>query len=169
MNQNITAKLRYLRIAPRKARLLSASIKGLTVLEAEGQLMLSSRRSSAPILKLLRSAVANAKNNSQLESSSLYIKEIKVDQGPKLKRFSPRARGNVNIIEKKASHITLILGVSDKLQQPKFTIPEKKKKEKAIKPEEKTKEKNKEEKPLAKVKPAKQGNFFKRVFRRKTI
>ena len=98
-----TAKLNYLRIAPRKARLVASSLRGLSVSEAEAQLLLASQKSGLPILKLLRSAVSNAKNTKQMNPEKLFIKEIRVDKGPALKRFSPRAMGRAMTIMKKAA------------------------------------------------------------------
>jgi len=166
------AKLRYLRIAPRKVRLVANSIKGLSVNEAEAQLLISPKRASEAILKLLRSAVANAKNN-QLDSNRLFVKEIRVDQGPMLKRYLARAMGRASAIQKKSSHITLVLAESEKLKESRFKIikPEKvsKKKAEKIKKEmkvEKTKvsEKEKEEK-----KPAEKTSVVRRIFRRKAV
>ena len=76
-----TAKLNYLKIAPRKTRLVANVLKGLSVNEAEAQLLMSPKRASGPLIKLLRSAIANAKNR-QLNPERLFIKEIRVDQGP---------------------------------------------------------------------------------------
>lgn len=169
--QTVTAKLRYLRIAPRKTRLVAGFIRGLPAQEAEAQLMFSSRHAGVPLLKLLRSAVANAKHNYRLDAAQLFIKEIKVDQGPKFKRWMPRARGSASAIEKKTSHVTLVLGVSEKLKQPKFIIRPKPKKQTTKKVKEKKETKAKEAlKGTAKeVKPVKQPGFFHRVFRRKSI
>ncbi|MCP6720379.1 MAG: 50S ribosomal protein L22 [Patescibacteria group bacterium] len=182
MTQTVAAKLKYLRIAPRKTRFIADVIRGLPVSEAEAQLLLSPRRASDAILKLLRSAVADAKNNHQLELSKLYVREIKVDQGPKSKRFAPRAFGRVNLIEKKTSHVTLILGVSDKLTEPRFVIQESRKKEKTkISKEQEKKEQQEKpsvkdgtvptgkEKQVPEVKPTAKPGFFKKVFRRKSI
>lgn len=115
-----TAKLNYLRIAPRKTRSVADLIRGLSVNEAEAQLMVQRRRPSKALLKLLRSAVSNAKNN-KLPAESLFVKEIRVDGAPMLKRYLPRARGSASPIQKKMSHVTLILGVNEKLS-PKYTI-----------------------------------------------
>ncbi|MBI5732713.1 50S ribosomal protein L22 [Candidatus Jorgensenbacteria bacterium] len=128
--QNVRAELRYLHITPRKVRAVAELVRGLTANAAEAQLILSSRRPATALLKLLRSAVQNANHNFKLESSKLYVKEIRVDQGPKLKRFMARARGSAGRIEKKMSHVTLILGVSDKVRPPQFTIPKPDKKSK---------------------------------------
>lgn len=105
----ITAKLRYLRIAPRKVRLVVDLIRGKTIEEAQNILNFTVKKATTPLLKLLKTAAANAKNNFQLEESNLFIKKIIVDEGPKLKRWRARARGMAYEIQKKTSHITLIL------------------------------------------------------------
>ena len=105
----VTAKLRYLRIAPRKVRLVADLIRGKTVEEAQNILNFTQKRAALPILKLLKQGSSNAKNNFQMEEKNLYISTILVDEGPKLKRVRPRARGQANEIQKKTSHITLVL------------------------------------------------------------
>lgn len=105
----ITAKLRHLRISPRKVRLVTNLIKGLTVKEAEKQLKFLTKRSAQPILKLLNSAVANAENNAKLIKENLYISSITVDVGPSLKRWRSRAMGRAFQILKRTSHITITL------------------------------------------------------------
>lgn len=103
------AKLKYAHIAPRKMRLVINMVKGMSTNEAElvlGQLV---KRSAAPILKLLKSAVANAKNNFQLDGSGLYVKDIKVEAGPVAKRMMPRAFGKGATIRKRTSHVVLVL------------------------------------------------------------
>ena len=117
-----TAQLNYLRIAPRKARLVANSIKGLAVSEAEARLTISPQRAAEPILKLLRSAVSNSKHNQGIETGNLFVKEIRVDEGPTLKRFMPRAMGRATPIHKKSSHISLILEESEKLKAPRFKV-----------------------------------------------
>lgn len=167
-----TAKLRYLRMAPRKVRLIAAMLKGLSVNEAEAQLLLNPRRASDPILKLLRSAVSNAKNN-KLDLEKLIVKEIRVDKGPILKRWLPRAQGRATPIHKISSHVTIVLEESQKGKQPRFKIvkPEKIRKAKAekIKAEQAKEAEKKPEKPeMKEVKPEKRG-FAQRIFRRKSI
>lgn len=122
--------LRYLRIAPRKTRLVADVIRGMSVNNAEAQLMISPRRPSVALLKLLRSGVANAKLNLQADPDALFIKEIRVDGGPMMKRWTPRARGSAAQIQKKMSHITITLGVSTTPTKSRFTILAKPKKEK---------------------------------------
>lgn len=105
----IVAKLNYLRISPRKTRLVVDLLRGMEVERAKTQLAFSTKRVSVPILKLLNSAIANAKNNFSKSGEGLYIKKIYVDQGPTYKRFRPRARGVVGRINKRTSHISIIL------------------------------------------------------------
>ena len=106
---SVIAKLRYLRIAPRKVRLVADLIRGKTVEEAQTILSFATKKAAQPLLKLLNSAIANAKHNFQLDPTNLYISKILVDEGPKYKRWMPRARGAVSEIQKKTSHVTLVL------------------------------------------------------------
>ncbi len=173
MKQTITAKLKYLNIAPRKVRFIADVIRGLPASEAEAQLMLASRRPSVPLLKLLRSAIANAKNQ-QVPAEKLYVKEIRVDKGPVLKRYMPRAYGRVSLIEKKTSHVTLTLGVSEELKAPRFVIQAKPKKKRQTKPLQRAKEEKEELKEKQKPAPElrkveERPGFFRRVFRRKAV
>ena len=101
--------LNNLRIAPRKVRLVTNLIKKSSVLSALAQLKFQSKKAALPMLKLLKSAIASAVNNFNLSPENLRILNILVDEGPKLKRFRPRAFGRAGAIHKKTSHITLIL------------------------------------------------------------
>jgi len=105
----ITAKLRYLRISPRKVRLVTDLIKGLTVEKAERQLRFLTKKAARPILKLLNSAVANAQNDANLTKENLKVAKVIVGSGPVLKRWRARAMGRAAPIMKRTSHITLIL------------------------------------------------------------
>lgn len=166
----ISARLNYLRMAPRKVRLLADSIKGLPIGEAEARLLLVHKKASQPILELLRSAMANAKNNKQLNVDGLYVKEIKVDQAPMLKRHAPRAMGRATTIQKKGSHITLVLAETEKVAKPRFKIT-KPEKISAAKAEKIRKEKDmKEMKAPEKesLKSARKG-FAQKIFRRKSV
>lgn len=109
----INAKLRYLRMSPRKIRLVADLIRGLSAENARRALKFSDKRASEHILKLLNSAIANALNNFQ-KKEGLYIKKIFVDQGPTYKRFRPVARGMAHPINKKTSHITIVLDEQNK-------------------------------------------------------
>jgi len=106
----VSVKLNYLRIAPRKVRLLADLVRGKSVQEALDTLNFTVKKSARPLLKLLKQAVADAKNNFQLETADLYISKITVDEGPKNKRWRPRSRGQAYEIQKKTSHITVVLG-----------------------------------------------------------
>ncbi len=106
---SVTAKLKHLRIAPRKVRLVADMIRGQKVDKAKSYLEFTVKRSSAPLLKLLNSAIVNAKNKESWEESNLFISSITVDEGPKLKRWRARARGSAAPIHKKTSHIIITL------------------------------------------------------------
>lgn len=105
----VKAKLKNLRIAPRKVRLVADLVRGKRVVDAENILNFTVKRGAKPILKLLRSAVANARHNFGLEKEKLYIKKITVDEGQKFKKIFPRARGRADIIQRKSSHVTIVL------------------------------------------------------------
>ena len=105
----ITASLNYLRMSPRKVRVVARTLKGLPVVRAEKELLFRNKKAAKIILKLLKSAVSNAKNKGY-EEKDLYIKNIIVNEGPKhLKRYYPKARGRVGQIIKKMSHIKIFL------------------------------------------------------------
>ena len=162
MEQQVV-KLNYLRIAPRKVRSVADLVKGLSVNDAEAQLLVQARRPAKALLKLLRSAVANAKNNKRWNPDHLFIASIRVDGGPMLKRMLPRARGSASPIQKKMSNVTLVLGLNETLKS-KYTIVVPKKTKTPLGEEKPTKEKR-EKKPEAAAKPeAKKSGFFKRMF-----
>mgnify|MGYP003394864550 CR=1 FL=1 len=162
-----TAQLNYLRIAPRKVRLVADLIRGLSVNDAEAQLLVQRRRPAQAILKLLRSAVANARTTKQLNPEVLRVSEIRVDGGPMLKRSLPRARGMATPIHKKTSHVTLTLMETDKPATPRFKIVIQKK-VKAPK-EEKASQKEKSPKEISRqTERSRQPGFFRRIFTRKT-
>ena len=105
----VKAILRRLQISPRKVRLVVDLVRGLDVKQAENVLEFNNKKSAPYILKLLRSAVANAENNNQLKKDNLYIKKIFADEGFTLKRWKPRAMGRATPIRKRSSQITIIL------------------------------------------------------------
>lgn len=105
----INAQLNYAHIAPRKMRLVTDMVKGRSVREAQLVLGALVRRGADPVLKLLKSAVANATNNLQLDESGLYVKDIKVNAGPVAKRMMPRAFGRGATIRKRMSRVVLVL------------------------------------------------------------
>lgn len=105
----VKAKLKYLRIAPRKVRLVADMIRGKKVNDALDILSFVVKRAAKPLKKLLQSAIANAENNFKLDKDNLFISKILVNEGPKLKRFMPRAMGRAFMIQKKTSHIEIEL------------------------------------------------------------
>lgn len=105
----IKAQLRHLHIAPRKVRAVSGLISGMNVQDAERELAHLVKRSSDPMRKLLRSAIANAMHNFHLDGTELRIKEIRVDPGPVSRRFRPRAFGRAAPIRRRTSHVILTL------------------------------------------------------------
>tara|TARA_Y100001968_G_scaffold304143_1_gene318906 strand:- start:307 stop:657 length:351 start_codon:yes stop_codon:yes gene_type:complete len=105
-----TAKLRYMRISPRKARLVADLVRGQDVEWALRTLDFTRKRSAPLIGKLIRSALANAEeSDASVDVDSLYIKTIYVDGGPTIRRFRPRAQGRATRIRKRTSHITVEL------------------------------------------------------------
>ena len=103
------AYLNYVRISPRKVSIVLDLIRGKDVATAMGILMNTRKAASEPVLKLLKSAVANAENNHDMDVAGLYVAECYASQGPTLKRIRPRAQGRAFRIDKKTSHITLVL------------------------------------------------------------
>ena len=96
-------------MAPRKVRAVSSLIKGKNVLDAVSQLEAIAKRPGLPVIKLLKSAAANAENTYSMVKDNLYVKSITVDEGVKLKRFKPKGFGRVSPLEKKTSRIKLVL------------------------------------------------------------
>ena len=102
------AKLRYLRVAPRKARLVVDLVRGKNVGEALNILTFTRRAASEPVRKLIESALANAESR-DANLDLLYVSQIFVDEGPTLRRFRPRAMGRATRINKRTSHVTCVL------------------------------------------------------------
>jgi large subunit ribosomal protein L22 len=104
------AAARYVRISPRKIRLLMRSIKGKRVEEALNLLAFAPQKGGPLLRKLINSALANANQYPDTDVDSLFIKDIYADEGPTLKRFRPRAMGRATRIRKRTSHLTVVLG-----------------------------------------------------------
>lgn len=104
-----SAKLSFARMSVTKACFVLDAIRGKDVTEAEALLLYNPRYASTVILKLLRSAIANAENNDGLDRDNLYIAECYANKGPTMKRIQPRAQGRAYRIEKRMSHITIVL------------------------------------------------------------
>jgi large subunit ribosomal protein L22 len=105
----VKARLRFVRIAPTKARLVADLIRGKRSEEALNILTFTKKASAKILIKLLKSAVANATQKKNIDVDRLYVKQITVDQGPTMKRFQPRALGRATTIRKRTSHIHIVL------------------------------------------------------------
>lgn len=101
---------KYVRISPRKARQVIDLIRGKKVNEALAILKYTPKRASEAITKVVKSAAANAENNLQLDKDELFVTGCYVDQGPTFKRYQPRAMGRADILRKRTSHITVMVG-----------------------------------------------------------
>lgn len=102
-----TAKLKFVRLSPQKARLVADQVRGLPVDAAINVLNFSNKRAADMLRKVLESAIANAEHNEGADIDELRVQAVCVDEGPTHKRLSPRARGRANRIVKRTSHITL--------------------------------------------------------------
>jgi ribosomal protein L22 len=109
----VRARAKYVRTAPRKARLVIDHIRGKSVEDARAILIHTPRAASRDVLKLLDSAVANAENNHELVADELKIGRVYVDEGPTIKRYRPRALGRATRIRKRTSHMTIELVPTD--------------------------------------------------------
>jgi large subunit ribosomal protein L22 len=105
----VRASARYVRVTPRKARLVADQVRGLPVEDAQTLLRFSPRGAARNIEKLLNSAAANAENNHDLVAEDMRLSAITVDEGPTIKRWRARARGRATRIDKRTSHISLAL------------------------------------------------------------
>ena len=105
----VRASSRYVRVAPRKARLIADQVRGLQIDRARALLQFSPRAAAQDIGKLIESAAANAENNHDLIADEMRVAEITVDEGPTLRRFRPRALGRATPINKRTSHIAVAL------------------------------------------------------------
>ncbi len=167
----VTAKLRHLRIAPRKVRLVADLVRRKSVEEAQTILNFTNKKAAPILLKLLKQAVANAKTSFQLVEKNLYISKILVDEGPKYKRWMPRARGMATPIYKRTSHVTVIL---DEIVKKPKKIKKVKKIEKArSEPAERVKSAPKVERPKLKSEREERKPVIergvRRIFKRKAF
>ena len=105
----VRASARSLHLSPRKMRLVTNLVKGLSVNDAMTQLAFTNKKGAKFLVKLLQSAVANAENNFSLNADKLFIKTVTCDMGQTMKRYFPRARGSAFIIRRKLSHVNVIL------------------------------------------------------------
>lgn len=166
----ITCKAKHIHIAPRKCRKVADLMRGMEVVKAQFQLKGLTKRSALPILKLLNSAIASAEHNYNMVKDNLYVSQIFVDGGVKMKRWSPRAFGRAFPIVKNTSHITIVL--EEKIAGKKKIKSKKeekdinnKKKERKVKEGKKFKKDDRQENKLNKSK----GGVLKRIFQRKSV
>lgn len=169
----IVAELNYLRMAPRKVRVVADAIRGKRVPEAERALHFIARRAARPLAKLLKSAVANAKRNFRVSGEDLLaVSEVTVNEGPVLKRRRPRAFGRAFPIAKRTSHVRLVLEAKEAplrrgVRKPAIDVvqpADSRDSEKISKP--------REEREAFKARPkvaTKTTEFVRRMFRRKAI
>lgn len=115
----VGAKARFLRVSPKKARLVIDVVRGLKVTEALNKLKLINKGSAPIVFKLLSSAVANAENNFKLKKEDLYVKRIVANQGPTFHRFKPAAFGSAHPIRKRTTHLEVVLGIKEQKAESK--------------------------------------------------
>jgi len=96
-------------MTPRKVRLVGAAVRGKPLTQAVAMLRFMPQRAATPILKAVRSAAANAENNFDLDPNDLYVVRIVADEGRTLRRFRPKARGRVGSVQKRSTHITVVV------------------------------------------------------------
>ena len=107
------ALARYVRVSPRKARVVVDLVRGKSVIQAQEILAFTNRGIAETVEKVLNSAVANAENLHHVRPEALYVKECYVDEGPTLKRIRPRAKGSASRINKRTAHITIVVATRE--------------------------------------------------------
>jgi large subunit ribosomal protein L22 len=105
----VKARSRFTRVSPQKTRLVAANIKNLPVEQALNVLKFTAKRPAKELYKVLYSAVSNAEHTASLDVDSLYVKNVLIDEGPRLKRIKPRAMGRATRILRRTSHITVVV------------------------------------------------------------
>ena len=105
----VKASLKYLRVTPRKVRIVANLIRGKDLDEALQITRFTRRKAAAPMFKLLKSAEANADHLGNVDIDNLYVKTVTIDTGPTLKRVRPRAMGRATLVRKRTSHVTIVL------------------------------------------------------------
>ena len=165
----VGAKARFIRVAPRKVRLVINRLKGLEVERALNELQFMTKAAVRPVTKLLRSAIANAENNFNLERKDLFIKKFVADDGPILKRYQPRAHGRSAMIRKRTSHISLVLGIKAGAKPVIKKLTEKPTEQvKVVNPDEVKKSGPKSGGKMAQEQGKDSRGFMKGIFQRKT-
>lgn len=169
----VRAFLKNYRVSPRKVRLLTTLVKGLPVEDAMTQLDRSGKLSSLQVKKLVASALANAENNFGLDRKNLYVFEMRVDEGPTMKRWMPRAFGRATEIHKRTSRITLVLeefveGAGRKTKEEIATEKKKRKSDEKKKLADKKMDSKKTDLKSTEKKGKKSGGFSQKMFQRKS-
>ncbi|MBA3794332.1 MAG: 50S ribosomal protein L22 [Rubrobacter sp.] len=104
------AVAKFVRIAPRKARLVADEVRGKSVPEAVTILQFTNKRAAGIVGDVIKSAAANAEHNDDADMEALFVRDVRVDEGPTIKRYRPRAMGRATMIRKRTSHISVVLG-----------------------------------------------------------
>ena len=104
------AVAKFVRIAPRKARLVADEVRGKSVPEAVTILQFTNKRAAGIVGDVIKSAAANAEHNDDADIDALFVRDVRVDEGPTIKRFRARAMGRATMIRKRTSHISVTLG-----------------------------------------------------------
>ena len=104
------ATAKFVRIAPRKARLVADEVRGKSLGDAVSALQFTNKRAAGILGDVIKSAAANAEHNDDADVDSLFVREVRVDEGPTIKRYRARAMGRATQIRKRTSHITVTLG-----------------------------------------------------------
>ena len=127
---NVKAVAKNIRISPRKVRLVADAIRNLSVDQALKILEAAEKQAAKPLIKALKSAVANAVNNAKLDAANLAIASLQISQGQALKRFRPSTRGRIHPYKKRGSTITVVLREKIKIVKPDAKVEAKEKGEK---------------------------------------
>lgn len=135
MRKTAEAHTRYIRISPRKMRLVTNLVKNMWALDAITQLKFTNKKGAAFAMDLIKSAIANAENNFKLKKEHLFIKSFTCDAGPKLKRYMPRAQGRATDIRRPTSHLHVMLEERAGSKPRKFKLELSKRKEQPKKAE----------------------------------
>ncbi len=104
------ATAKFVRIAPRKARLVADEVRGKSVPEAVSILQFTNKRAAGIVGDVIKSAAANAEHNDDADVDELFVRDVRVDEGPTIKRYRARAMGRATMIRKRTSHISVVLG-----------------------------------------------------------
>ena len=160
-----TAKLKNLDVAPRKVRLVAGLLQGLPAANALAELKMNPRRASTPLMKLVQSAIANAKEK-KMDPAKLVVASVRVDEGKALKRLLPQGRGRASIIKKRFSHVMIELVEFEGAKPKGFIMPKRVKKTKEPRAKKETRKPAFEEEA---GKPKEKKGFMQKVFSRKAV